>query len=273
MVCQLVISDRDSKFTSEFWQAFMNMMGVKHCMTTADRAQSDGATERQNRTLEDALRCQVSYFGHDWSEHPGTIEYAHQGLVQASTGFTPFEVDSGRKLRNPALNEIEALNEYAMNFAEHRKEHVRMALDNLQKAQARQKNYYDKKRSLVDFEEGDYVMLATRNIPLKHAQIQEVVNANAMRLKLPQSMSRLHDVFNVDRLKHHVQNPDRFQGRPIPKATPIILDDAGNELKHVSHFKRLIEDLRSRIQAAKSTTGGECNDGKVADQEYSLSHR
>ncbi|KAF0710942.1 hypothetical protein AaE_012307 [Aphanomyces astaci] len=124
-----------------------------------------------------------------------------------------------------------------------------MALDNLQKAQARQKNYCDKKRSLVEFKEGDYVMLATRNIPLKHAQvknknekaklvprfigpfkIQEVVNANAMRLKLPRSMSRLHDVFNVDRLKHHVQNPERFQGRPIPKATPIILDDAGSKL-------------------------------------------
>ncbi|KAF0703948.1 hypothetical protein AaE_015182, partial [Aphanomyces astaci] len=307
----VVISDRDSKFTSEFWQALMKIMGVKHCMTTAGRAQ-------------------ISYLGHDWSEHLGTIEYAHQSLVQASTGLTPFEVDTGRKLRNPALNEIDALNEYANNFAEHRKELVRMALDNLEKAQARQKNYYDKKRSLVEFKEGDYVMLATRNIPLKHAQvknknekaklvprfigpfkIQEVVNANAMRLKLPQSMSRLHDVFNVDRLKHHVQNPERFQGRPIPKATPIVLDDAGNELhiveallkqrqfnrkkeylvkwhglpeheatwelersiKHVSHFKRLLEDLRTRIQAAKSTTGGECNDGKVADQEYSLSHR
>ncbi|ETV63990.1 hypothetical protein H257_19075 [Aphanomyces astaci] len=182
----------------------------------------------------------------------------------------------------------------------------------------------------VEFNEGDYAMLATRNIPLKHAQvknknvmaklvprfigpfkIQEVVNANAMWLKLPRSMRRLHDVFNVDRLKHHVQNPERFQGRPIPKVTPIILDDSGNELhiveallkqrqfnrkkeylvqwnglpeheatrelegsiKHVSHFKRLLEDSRSIIKAAKSTTGGECNDGKVADQEYSLSDR
>ncbi|KAF0712904.1 hypothetical protein AaE_011926 [Aphanomyces astaci] len=121
----------------------MKIMGVKHCMATVGRPQSDGATERQNRTLEDALRCQVSNLGHDWSEHLGTMEYAHKGLVQASTGLTPFDVDTGRKLRNPALNEIEALNEYAKNFAEHRKELVRMALDNLEKAQTRQKNYYD----------------------------------------------------------------------------------------------------------------------------------
>ncbi|KAF0775737.1 hypothetical protein AaE_000563 [Aphanomyces astaci] len=119
----------------------MKIMGVKHFMTTAGRAQSDGATERQNRTLEDALRCQVSYLGHDWSEHLGTIEYAHEGLIQASTGLIPFEVDTGRKLRNPILNQVETLNEYAKNFSEQRKALVKMALENLDKAQARRKSY------------------------------------------------------------------------------------------------------------------------------------
>jgi len=313
----VIISDRDSKFTSQFWQELMKVMGVKHFMTTAGRAQSDGATERQNRTLEDALRCQVSYLGHDWTEHLPTIEYAHQGLVQTSTGLTPFEVDTGRKLRNPTVNGIEAFNEYAKNFAEHRRECVEMALANLDKAQSRQKEYYDKKRSDVEFCQGDMVMLATRDIPLKHAQlldkkekpklvprfigpfkILEVINSNAMRLELPRTMNRVHDVFNVDRLKHHKANPSKFRHRPIPKATPVILDDDGNELyiieallkqrqfnrkkeylvkwhgqpeheatwelekdiKHVSHFKQLLQALRERKQATKPTTGGECSD-------------
>ncbi|KAH9125851.1 hypothetical protein AeMF1_003605 [Aphanomyces euteiches] len=145
----VIISDRDPKFTSQFWQELMKIMGVKHFMTTAGRAQGDGATERQNRTLEDALRCQVSYLGHDWSEHLGTIE----------------------KLRNPVFNDIETLNEYAKNFAERRKELVKMALENLEKAQARQKEYYDRRRADVNFKEGDFVMLATRNIPLKHTKV------------------------------------------------------------------------------------------------------
>ncbi|KAF0706334.1 hypothetical protein AaE_014172 [Aphanomyces astaci] len=147
------------------------------------------------------------------------------------------------------LNEIETFNEYAKNFAEHRKELVRTTLDNLEKAQTRQKNYYDKKRSLVEFKEGDYVMLATRNIPLKHAQvgnknektklvprfigpfkILEAVNANVMRLTLPRSMGRLHEVFNVNCLKHYAENTERFQLRSIPKESSVILDDARNEL-------------------------------------------
>ncbi|KAG2887218.1 hypothetical protein PC119_g19808 [Phytophthora cactorum] len=60
-----IISDRDPKFTSKFWTALVNLMKVKTAMTTAHRAQADGQTERQNRTLEDSLRCCISYHGND----------------------------------------------------------------------------------------------------------------------------------------------------------------------------------------------------------------
>jgi hypothetical protein len=299
----VIISDRDPKFTSNFWQALMSLMGIKQSMTTAGRAQADGATERQNRTLEDSLRCQVSYLGEDWAEHLATIEYAHQGLIQASTGLTPFEVDTGRKLRNPVVDILVSKNEFAKNFAKHRQELLTLAQDNLKKAQARQKAYYDRKRSKVEFEVGDFVLLATRQIPLKHAQkvdkserpklvprfigpfeIIKAINPNAMKLKLPKSMQRLHDVFNVDRLKPYVGNPSQFSTRPIPKVTPVLLDEATGEesfiiealldkrrtpqgvdylvkwhgyplseaswepeanIKHVAHFKRLIGELKA----------------------------
>ncbi|KAF0764457.1 hypothetical protein AaE_003064 [Aphanomyces astaci] len=133
----MIISDRDPKFTSTFWKSLMEIMDIRQAMTTAGRAQADGATERQNRTLEDALRCQVSYLGQDWIDHLPTIEYAHQGLVQTSTGLTPFEVDTGRKLRNPAVSSSLPKNDFAKNFAEHRKEVIRMAHENLTKAQKR----------------------------------------------------------------------------------------------------------------------------------------
>ncbi|ETW05613.1 hypothetical protein H310_03349 [Aphanomyces invadans] len=111
-------------------------------------------------------------------------------------------------------------------------------------------------------------------------------------------MRRLHNVFNVDRLKRHVPNPSRFNYRPIPKAIPHVLDDKGNELfiveallkqrqfnrkkeylvkwhglpeheatwelertsKHVAHFKKLVQDLREKTRATKATSGGECSD-------------
>ncbi|KAF0774850.1 hypothetical protein AaE_001450, partial [Aphanomyces astaci] len=135
------------------------------------------------------------------------------------------------------------------NFSEQRKALVNMTLENLDKAQARQKSYYDKKRSKLEFREGEFVMLATRNVPIKHAKlvnkdekpklvpkfigpfkIIQVINPNAMKLELPKSMKRLHNVFNVDRLKKCPGQTDRFTNRPIPKATPMLLDDSGHEV-------------------------------------------
>ncbi|ETV93867.1 hypothetical protein H310_12214 [Aphanomyces invadans] len=62
------------------------------------------------------------------------------------------------------------MNEYGKNFAERRKELQKMALYNLEKAQARQKEYSDLKKAEVEFKVGEKVMLATRGIPLEHVQ-------------------------------------------------------------------------------------------------------
>jgi hypothetical protein len=96
-----IVSDRDPRFTSEFWQELMRIMQVKHRMTVSRRAQADGRSERQVRTLEDSLRCVVSHYGDDWARLLPTVEYAHATLVSTSTRVSPFEVDCGRKPRFP----------------------------------------------------------------------------------------------------------------------------------------------------------------------------
>ncbi|GMF23067.1 unnamed protein product [Phytophthora lilii] len=97
-----IISDRDPKFTSKFWKALVSLMKIKAAMTTAHRAQADGQTERQNRTLEDSLRCSISYHGNDWNEYLPMIEYAHATLASTSSKLSPFFVDT-RQPRNPLL--------------------------------------------------------------------------------------------------------------------------------------------------------------------------
>ncbi|OQR83713.1 hypothetical protein ACHHYP_14367 [Achlya hypogyna] len=182
-----------------------------------------------------------SYLGDDWSLQLATIEYAHMGLVQRSTGLTPFEIDTGRQLSNPILPEDFPGNDFARQFAENRQ----------RKAQKRQKKYYDKSRADVSFSVGDYALLATRDLPLRHAsnttdsserpklvpryvgpfRVIGKIGANAYKLDLPPSMCRMHPVFNVDRLKASPGNPGRFQTRPVPKATPVVFEqDTGEQL-------------------------------------------
>lgn len=45
-----LLSDRDSKFTSELWTNLCEMLGTRQKLTTAFRQQANGVTERVNQT-------------------------------------------------------------------------------------------------------------------------------------------------------------------------------------------------------------------------------
>ena len=61
-VCKLhgfprnIITDRNPKFVSSFWRAFMAHLKIDHNMTTANHPEADGQTERTNRALIQYLR-------------------------------------------------------------------------------------------------------------------------------------------------------------------------------------------------------------------------
>ncbi|KAI3821766.1 hypothetical protein L1987_09338 [Smallanthus sonchifolius] len=58
-----IISDRDSRFTSRFWQSLQSELGTRLDLSTAYHPQTDGQTERTIQTLEDMLRACVINFG------------------------------------------------------------------------------------------------------------------------------------------------------------------------------------------------------------------
>ncbi|KAF1314506.1 Retrotransposon nucleocapsid protein, partial [Globisporangium splendens] len=237
-------------------------------MTTSHRAQADGQTERQNLILEDALRCMTSYHGSDWSEKLATTEYAHATLTSASTGLSPFEIDTGRKERHPVglpaasniskRKETTDLAEIAKTFHDEREKIIDKAKKQLKQAQESQKRYYDQKRSNVTFKTGDLVMLDTRRMSLQHAAqdievkraklaarkigpfpIEKMIDDNVAKLKLPSRMKRMIPSFNVDILSHYVPNHDRFKTRLLPKASRVYIDeDTGDEMYIVEKLLR-----------------------------------
>ena len=54
------VSDRDSRFRSHFMTEVCRLVGIKQSMSTSHHPQTDGQTERTNRTLGEMLRHFVS---------------------------------------------------------------------------------------------------------------------------------------------------------------------------------------------------------------------
>jgi len=54
-----IISDRDKIFMSKFWKALCKLTGVKLKMFSAYHPETDGSSERSNKTVVQALRYHV----------------------------------------------------------------------------------------------------------------------------------------------------------------------------------------------------------------------
>ncbi|GJV48290.1 putative reverse transcriptase domain-containing protein [Tanacetum coccineum] len=72
----LIISDRDSRFTSRFWQTMQEALGTRLDMSTTYHPQTDGQSERTIQTLEDMLRACVLDFGGSWDVHLPLVEFS-----------------------------------------------------------------------------------------------------------------------------------------------------------------------------------------------------
>ncbi|MBW0501659.1 hypothetical protein O181_041374 [Austropuccinia psidii MF-1] len=72
-VPKIIISDRDPKFTSEFWTNLYDILGTKLAFSTAYHPQTDGLAERMIKTMEDIIRRFCAY-GMEYNDHEG---YTH----------------------------------------------------------------------------------------------------------------------------------------------------------------------------------------------------
>ncbi|GJY77918.1 putative reverse transcriptase domain-containing protein [Tanacetum coccineum] len=123
-----IISDRDSRFTSRFWQSMQEALGTRLDMTTTYHPQTDGQSERTIQTLEDILRVCVLDFGESWDVHLPLAEVGEGQLI-------------GPELVQETTEKISQIK------------------NRLKAARDHQKSYADKRRKPLEFSVGDYVLL------------------------------------------------------------------------------------------------------------------
>ncbi|GJW22211.1 putative reverse transcriptase domain-containing protein [Tanacetum coccineum] len=201
----LIISDRDSHFTSNFWRSLQKALGTNLDMSTAYRPQTDGQSERTIQTLEDMLRAYTIDFRNSWDRYFPLVEFSYNNSYHASIKAAPYEALYGR------------------------------SVDHLYAGVSRQKSYADKRLKPLEFEVGDMVLLKVS--PWKGAvhfgkrgklspryigpfKIVARVGPVAYTLELPEELKGIHSTFHVSNLKKCLA-----EGDVVVPMEEIQLDD------------------------------------------------
>jgi hypothetical protein len=211
-----IVSDRDTAFTSLFWEELFRRQGVDLTMSSSYYPQSDEPTEVVNKSLEHYLRAFAADKPSLWVEWLPLAEYWFNTNYHTSTKLSPFEALYG--YLPPRLIEfVLGLTRVAAveDLLEHRQQVVGLLEHNLVAAQARMKQQADKHRSEREFEVGDWVFLRLQPFRQKSMckklgklspkfygpyKVIQRVGMVAYKLELPEGAC-IHPVFHVSFLK------------------------------------------------------------------------
>ncbi|MBW0479137.1 hypothetical protein O181_018852 [Austropuccinia psidii MF-1] len=265
-VPKIIISDRDPKFTSEFWTNLYDMLGTRLDFSTAYHPQTDGLAERMIQTMEDLLRRFCAYgmeykdhegYTHDWVTLLPAVQLAYNTSQHSTTRKTPALVEKGW---NPLLP-VDHLKKNLLTIHPTAKgchEMWKRSCDTDTKCIPETKGYnkqrWDKLHMEPDFREGDQVLVSTLNFNnLKGTKkmrdsflgpftIIKLIGKNAVEVKLTEEFPRKHPFFPVSLVNPYFQTEeDKFPSRKKKLTPPEIVDieDSPGPVKKIIKARKI----------------------------------
>jgi hypothetical protein len=208
-----IISDRDSRFTSEVWKEFLRLSGIQSRMSKAFHPQTDGQTERLNQTIEAYLRSFVNTEQNDWVSLLPMAEFAYNNSTTTATGMSPFYANYRFHPTTSNAAADNYFNPASKVYAHWMHTVYDEARKDLETAQERMRSYTnpDRKEATV-YQVGDLVILSSRNIQtcrpsrkMDHKnqgpfQIEKIVSPLVVRITLSRK-GTIHNDFHVSLLE------------------------------------------------------------------------
>lgn len=238
-----IISDRDARWSNDFWKTLTALTGSRRALTTSHHPQADGQSEVLNQFLEVGLRTYVNKTRNDWHEKLTAFKFSYNTGVHSRTGYTPmfllcgFEPATlegwmGRMRSELSISRGPTESAAAESFADEFEALRSSARDALTIAQAQQEWVYNNRHKLVEFEVGDKVLINPHSLHMTSDikgtgrkltprmdgpfEVIEKLSPLTYRLRLPVSYG-IHPVINIAHLEPYRTSPDSFGPRTTRK--------------------------------------------------------
>ena len=222
-----IVSDRDSRFLSSFWTELFEQAQTTLRFSTANHPQTDGQTERTNRTLEQYLRIFARYAPGRWSSLLTLAEISYNSSTHSATGCSPFFLVNNAHPHLPldfCFTEASARNDKVDSLLNDHNKVLNKARQSLQRARDLMLKQADGKQP-APFQAGDLVLVSKAAFRVHSSSstsdlkkfddrwfgpyaVLRVINPNAYEIDLPSSF-RQHKVINVGFL-HPYRQSQRF---------------------------------------------------------------
>nr|GEV79380.1 putative reverse transcriptase domain, ribonuclease H-like domain, aspartic peptidase domain protein [Tanacetum cinerariifolium] len=215
--CDASIQDRDSHFTSRFWQSLQNALSTQLDTSTTYHPETDRQSERTIQTLEDMLRACTIYFGKGWEKHLPLVKFSYNNSYHVSIKAAPFEALYGQKCRSPVCwAEVGDTQFTGPEIIYETTEKIVQIRQHLQATRDRQRSYANVRQKPLEFQARDRVMLkiSPRKGIIRFGKkgklnpryigpfkILKRIGPVAYKLELHEELSNVHNTFHVSNLK------------------------------------------------------------------------
>ena len=215
-----MLTDCGSQFTVEVMKEVSRLLSLQQLTTTPYHPMCNGLVERFHATLKQMLRRMCAERPKDWDKYLPALLFAVREVPQESLGFSPFELLYGRNVRSPMailrelwsdeVNDEQVLStyQYVIELRERLEQTCKLARENLEKVQIKQKTYYDKRARSRKFDVGDKVLLLppteSNKLLLQWKGPYEIVEVlNRMDYKV--DVNGVVNPYHANMLKQHVE--------------------------------------------------------------------
>ncbi|GFS20572.1 Gypsy retrotransposon integrase-like protein 1 [Elysia marginata] len=159
--------DQGTQLMSDCMKEVCRLLGIKQKATTPFHPMCNRLVERFNATLKTCLRRLCSEQPRQWHRYINPLLFAYREVPQESTHFAPFEllyrrtVHILRELWTKDIEEPEVKTsyEYVLNPRGRLEDTLKIARKELEKAQERQKHYYDRTAKCRKLSVGEKVLV------------------------------------------------------------------------------------------------------------------